>query len=93
MVRQAELHELRQADVILATCSVAAKSRMAQATNIKQVRSRQVILCLRKRLWDCSISVSLFVCGCKVHFERNEWISSILFESCKFLISAGVGKA
>jgi hypothetical protein len=37
MVFQAQLLELRQADIVLATCSSAANPRMAMGTHIKQV--------------------------------------------------------
>ena len=37
IVVQAQLQELRQAEVILATCSAAASPRMALGTNVKQV--------------------------------------------------------
>ncbi|XP_076439727.1 3'-5' exoribonuclease HELZ2-like isoform X2 [Babylonia areolata] len=37
LVREAEVEELQQAEIILATCSAVASSRMAKGTNIKQI--------------------------------------------------------
>ena len=37
VVGQAQLQELRQAEVILATCSAAASPKMAMGSNVKQV--------------------------------------------------------
>ena len=37
LLKQAEYHELRQADIILATCSSAADPRLAGSSHVRQV--------------------------------------------------------
>ena len=45
IVGQAQLQELRKAEVILATCSAAASPRMAKGSNVKQVSDDEFVGC------------------------------------------------